>query len=71
MCEYGTALCSKVERQGVSYIFLPRKFDVGTAAHESVHCIHQMYEHYGVEAHDSEMFAYHLEYLLREILKRK
>jgi hypothetical protein len=68
------ALAVHVQRNHLSYIFLPHLTSPGVIAHEAWHAIRKMMTYVGADL-DSETVAHHLGYLVDEIstfmLKRR
>lgn len=62
------ALAIHVKNVSFSYIFLPHNARPGTIAHESWHVVRRMFEHVGADLED-EMVAYHIGYLVDQIVK--
>jgi hypothetical protein len=69
-CEAYDACSVHVENENMSFIFLPLDVNAGVVAHECYHVVHNIMEYVGA-ALDSEVIAYHLEYLVNEVFKLK
>jgi hypothetical protein len=62
------------DRDNESYIFTSPKERISVIVHECLHAVHHMLNSRGVFMDDDEVFAYHLEYLVKMALlfhKRK
>lgn len=60
------AFLTRPERPGVGWIVLGPTPDAGTIAHEASHAVQELFRYAGARR-DEEVFAYHLDYLVRRI----